>query len=134
MMRRPSLDAAEQSNAGGCCDHGDIHLRQGTAEFELFIASAELERGENLQHGALHLDNLLSFDPSIAAQCQHIKGASVEPARNFLAGICGAGRLKRASGSAIFPRSIDICLLRSAMFFGTYCVRMSSYLRQGRTF
>jgi tetratricopeptide (TPR) repeat protein len=41
----------------------DIELRQGTAEFEEFAARAEIERGENLAHGAGHLANLLNFDP-----------------------------------------------------------------------
>jgi tetratricopeptide (TPR) repeat protein len=45
------------------CDHSTISLRQGTAEFEWFVARAELESGNNLQHGAKHLANLLSYDP-----------------------------------------------------------------------
>jgi tetratricopeptide (TPR) repeat protein len=40
-----------------------VELRQGTAEFEEFVARGELERGENLAHGAEHLANLLHFDP-----------------------------------------------------------------------
>ena len=43
---------------------GTIHLREGTAEFELFMAQAELESGNNLAHGAKHLGYLLSFDPT----------------------------------------------------------------------
>jgi tetratricopeptide (TPR) repeat protein len=49
--------------AAGGCDHGAIQLRQGTAEFEWFIARSELEISKNLPHGASHLANLLSFDP-----------------------------------------------------------------------
>jgi hypothetical protein len=36
------------------CDHSNISLRQGTAEFEWFVARAELEAGQNLKHGAGH--------------------------------------------------------------------------------
>jgi len=49
--------------AGGC-EHGEIQLRQGTADFEWFIAQAELERGQDLGHGASHLANLLAYDPA----------------------------------------------------------------------
>jgi tetratricopeptide (TPR) repeat protein len=41
----------------------DVELRQGTAEFEEFVACGELESGENLAHGAEHLANLLNLDP-----------------------------------------------------------------------
>lgn len=54
---------APGGGAGGGCDHRDIHLRQGTPEFELFIARAELEQRRDLPHGAGHLANLLSFNP-----------------------------------------------------------------------
>lgn len=47
----------------GGCDHGDISLRQGSAEFEWFVARGELEVTGNLAHGASHLANLLTFDP-----------------------------------------------------------------------
>jgi len=40
-----------------------VELRQGTAEFEEFVARGELDGGENLAHGAEHLANLLQFDP-----------------------------------------------------------------------
>jgi tetratricopeptide (TPR) repeat protein len=40
-----------------------VELRHGTAEFEEFVARGELDRGENLAHGAEHLTNLLHFDP-----------------------------------------------------------------------
>jgi tetratricopeptide (TPR) repeat protein len=51
------------SGGGGCHHENAIHLRQGTAEFEWFIARAELETTKNLEHGASHLANLLSYDP-----------------------------------------------------------------------
>ena len=50
----------------GGCDHGEIHLRQGTAEFEWFVARGELEMKGDLKHGANHLANLLSYDPGEA--------------------------------------------------------------------
>ncbi|WP_425616980.1 tetratricopeptide repeat protein [Anatilimnocola sp. NA78] len=53
---------ANQDDSG--CQHGDaVHLRQGTAEFEYFVARGELESARNLPHGANHLANLLSYDP-----------------------------------------------------------------------
>jgi tetratricopeptide (TPR) repeat protein len=48
---------------GGCNHDGAIHLRQGTAEFEWFVARGELEMGRDIKHGASHLANLLSYDP-----------------------------------------------------------------------
>src|SRR5689334_4352655 len=55
------------TGAGGGCDHGEaIHLRQGTAEFEEFVARGELEVGHDLKHGANHLANLLAYDPGNA--------------------------------------------------------------------
>ncbi|MCC2668491.1 MAG: repeat protein [Armatimonadetes bacterium] len=54
--------AAETPSDEGC-DHGAIELRQGSADFEWFIARGELEAGNNLAHGASHLANLLGFDP-----------------------------------------------------------------------
>ncbi len=50
----------------GGCDHSTIALRQGTAEFEWFVAQAEIEAGHSLKHGASHLANLLLFDPGHA--------------------------------------------------------------------
>ena len=41
-----------------------IELRKGTAEMELFMANSELENGTNLTHGALHLANLINYDPT----------------------------------------------------------------------
>jgi tetratricopeptide (TPR) repeat protein len=48
---------------GGGCDHSSINLRQGTAEFEWFVAKGELETARDLKHGAGHLANLLTYDP-----------------------------------------------------------------------
>src|SRR5262249_16833199 len=53
--------APAERHAG--CDHGAIHLRQGTAEYEWFVARGELEMSRDLKHGASHLANLLSYDP-----------------------------------------------------------------------
>ncbi|WP_423372170.1 hypothetical protein [Burkholderia sp. LMG 32019] len=41
-----------------------LELRTGTAEFEAFIAFAEIESGEKLTHGAEHLANLLTYAPA----------------------------------------------------------------------
>jgi tetratricopeptide (TPR) repeat protein len=58
-------DAAPGSQPG--CDHGDaIHLRQGTPEFEEFVARGELELHRDLKHGASHLANLIAYDPARA--------------------------------------------------------------------
>lgn len=40
-----------------------IELRQGTMEFEAFVAKGELELGGNLKHGITHLANCLSYCP-----------------------------------------------------------------------
>lgn len=41
-----------------------LELRQGSPEFDEFIARAELEAGTNLPHGAQHLADLLIVDPA----------------------------------------------------------------------
>lgn len=51
-------------SAGACDGHPTVHFRQGTPEFEKFVAEQELQRGQNLKHGMCHLSNLISFDPS----------------------------------------------------------------------
>jgi tetratricopeptide (TPR) repeat protein len=57
--------AESAGDTGGGCAHGDaIHLRQGTAEFEWFVARGEFEAGNNLAHGMSHLANLLVYDPA----------------------------------------------------------------------
>ena len=38
--------------AAGGCQHDAIQLRQGTAEFEWFVARGELEMHGDLRHGA----------------------------------------------------------------------------------
>jgi hypothetical protein len=44
----PATPASE-----GSCEHGDaIHLSQGTAEFEWFVARGELEMSRDLRHQA----------------------------------------------------------------------------------
>ncbi|MCK6491543.1 MAG: tetratricopeptide repeat protein [Planctomycetes bacterium] len=60
--RRSSPAAPRRTK--GCDGHSQvIHLRQGTPEFEQFIAEQELSAGTNLSHGAFHLANLLALDP-----------------------------------------------------------------------
>ncbi len=41
-----------------------VSLREGSAEFEFFMATLELARCENLAHGFSHLGELLSYDPN----------------------------------------------------------------------
>lgn len=55
-------------------DENEIELRQGTAEFEWFIAKAELDQEGNLVHGAAHLANLLSYDPGRADWLELLNG------------------------------------------------------------
>ena len=57
-----SLGAALKTQTA--CDHSSVRLREGTAEFEWFVARGELETTKNLPHGANHLANLLSYDPA----------------------------------------------------------------------
>lgn len=58
-----SNNAASQHSP---CDHSTINLRQGSPDFEWFIANYEISEGGDLIHGARHLDHLLSFDPGNA--------------------------------------------------------------------
>lgn len=65
----------QQTLASGCCDgHPEVVFRQGTPEFEKFVAEAELSDGKNLKHGMLHLSNLISFDPYRTDWCQLLAG------------------------------------------------------------
>lgn len=50
-------------SADHCKKHKGITLREGSPEFELFIAQTELLQGGHLGHGASHLANLLALDP-----------------------------------------------------------------------
>jgi tetratricopeptide (TPR) repeat protein len=62
---RSVLGAAPAKADAEGCRHGDaVHLREGTADFEYFVARGELESGQDLPHGAKHLGNLLSYDPA----------------------------------------------------------------------
>ena len=63
----PSAPPAEDAAPGaGCAEHDKtINLRQGSPEFDLFIAEATLEQeGQDLRHGAHHLACLLQVDPA----------------------------------------------------------------------
>ncbi|NHZ97676.1 hypothetical protein [Massilia sp. CCM 8734] len=55
------IDAHPPADAGP-----DLTLREGTPEFNLIVASTELETGANLAHGASHLAILLEVDPGRA--------------------------------------------------------------------
>ena len=65
-----------------------IELREGTAEFELFMAKAELEDRKNLAHGAQHLANLIHYDPTyrewIEMAYEYIKAAGENPEEKLL--------------------------------------------------
>src|SRR5215475_1750645 len=50
-------------DSGQACDHRNVPHQPDTPEFELFIAQGELKAG-NLQHGAHHLAQLISYDPA----------------------------------------------------------------------
>ncbi|NHZ44950.1 hypothetical protein [Massilia aquatica] len=54
-------DAAPSAYAGQ-----DLTLREGSPEFHLFVASATLDTGSGLAHGAMHLASLLAVEPSRA--------------------------------------------------------------------
>ncbi|HEX8612995.1 MAG TPA: hypothetical protein VF800_17040 [Telluria sp.] len=45
------------------CAGKEITLREGSAEFHLFVASTTLDQGGDYAHGALHLASLLAVDP-----------------------------------------------------------------------
>lgn len=65
-----------------------IELREGTAEFELFIAKSELESGKNLAHGASHLANLIHYDPTctewLEMARQYMQAAGDNPEETLL--------------------------------------------------
>lgn len=79
-LAAPAPAAREQQ---GGCDHSEVQLRQGTAEFEEFVALGELETAGNLEHGASHLCNLLSYDPGrpewVDLLERYLEAASPEP-------------------------------------------------------
>lgn len=61
LKRVTGANPGEES--GQACDHRNVPHQPGTPEFELFIALGELKAG-NLQHGAHHLAQLISYDPA----------------------------------------------------------------------
>src|SRR5262245_43199185 len=95
---------------GGGCDHEAIHLRQGTSEFEWFVARGELEMGRDLKHGASHLANLMTYDPGNAEW--------VELLEKYLA---AAG----PDPEALIPRG-------DKLYYGTEALRAYIWHRQGR--
>src|SRR5262245_61938476 len=106
--RRGVYGSAEPPS--GDCDHGAIHLRQGTAEFEGFVARGELEMKRDLKHGASHLANLLSYDPG--------QPEWIELLEQYLA---AAGR----NPEALFPRG-------DKLYFSTEAVRAYIWNKRGR--
>lgn len=59
---QPAPTTPMPAATSGCGDH-PRHLREGTADFEWFIAQGELASGNHLAHGASHLATLLSYAP-----------------------------------------------------------------------
>lgn len=102
--------AGATTSGGGGCDHGSISLRQGTAEFEWFVARAELEETKNLKHGAGHLANLLTYDPG--------NPEWVELLERYLA---AAG----PDPEALIPRG-------DKLYFGTEAMRAYIWHKQGK--
>jgi tetratricopeptide (TPR) repeat protein len=96
--------------AAGGCDHGAITLRQGTAEFEWFVARAELDTTKNLRHGAGHLANLLTYDPAqpewLDLLEQYLAAAGPDP-------------------ESLIPRG-------DKLYYGTEAVRAYIWHRRGR--
>lgn len=63
--REPVLDGT--ATPGGHTDldrRAALELRANSPEFDEFIARSELDKGDNLPHGAEHLANLLIVDPA----------------------------------------------------------------------
>jgi tetratricopeptide (TPR) repeat protein len=87
---------------------GEISLRQGSAEFEFFIASAELRSGDNPKHGFSHLAELLFYDPGNA---------------DFVALV--DEYLARADAATLLPETED-------RYFATEAVRALLWAREGR--
>jgi tetratricopeptide (TPR) repeat protein len=106
----PPPKPKKRKQADGGCDHGEIHLRQGTAEFEWFVARGELELGQNLEHGANHLANLLTYDPDypewVELLEEYLQRADSDPER-------------------LFPRG-------EKLYYGTEAVRAYIWHRQGK--
>lgn len=107
---RGVFGSAPVPKAEGGCDHGAIHLRQGTAEFEWFVARGELEMNRDLKHGASHLANLLSYDPGnaewVALLEQYLAAAGPDP-------------------EALIPRG-------DKLYFSTEAMRAYIWHKQGR--
>src|SRR5262245_6305002 len=97
------------ARAGGC-DHSTISLREGTAEFEWFVARGELETKHDLKHGASHLANLLTYDPG--------EPEWIELLEQYLA---AAGK----DPESLFPRG-------DKLYYGTEAVRAYIWHKQGR--
>ena len=61
LKRLTSANPSQETGQG--CDHSNVPHQPGTPEFELFVARGELKAGD-LQHGAHHLAQLISYDPA----------------------------------------------------------------------
>src|SRR5688572_19277863 len=85
-----------------------LSLRQGSAEFQFFIAKAELKSGDNPTHGFSHLADLLFYDPGN---------------RDWLAIV--DAYLERASAETLLPEA-------EQRYFATEAVRALLWARAGR--
>lgn len=94
------------------CDHhaAAIHLRQGTPEFEEFVARGELETGQNLRHGAVHLANLMAFDPGRPEWRTLLEEYFAEAGPDF---------------ESLIPRG-------EKLYYGTEAVRAYAWHKQGK--
>jgi thioredoxin-like negative regulator of GroEL len=107
--KRSVFGSAAPQNQGGC-DHGAISLRQGTAEYEWFVARGELEMRRDLKHGASHLANLLSYDPG---------------QRDWIELLEGYLHAAEPNPEALIPRG-------DKLYFSTEAMRAYLWHKQGR--
>ena len=99
-------ELAKTIDSGG--EGSSISLRQGSAEFQFFIAKAELKSGDNPTHGFSHLADLLFYDPGN---------------REWLAIV--DAYLERASAETLLPEA-------EQRYFATEAVRALLWARAGR--
>ena len=87
----------------------DVTLHTETAEHEYFVARGELRAGGNLQHGAKHLAELLTYDPSNASWLRLLDAY-----------------LERADIETLLPRDPE------NLYYATEAVRTQAWARQGQ--
>lgn len=102
----PDLERQLDGNETG----GSVSLRQGSAEFEYFVARGELSQADNLAHGFSHLAELLTFDPD-RSQWQALIGEY----------------LSRASLDTLIPKNED-----GGRYYATEALRAWAFAEEGR--